>query len=1077
MAENVAGADMGGRDVKMGMEMSLVRFPAQPIGDIPGSSEEMVVNRATHGMSWLIVCVGLLIGSGSVAAFDGVQFNRDVRPILAESCWRCHGFDPKKRQAGLRLDVRETALRPADSGLPVIVPGKPEKSELFARITAQDESVRMPPPGAHPQLTASQIETLRTWIAQGAVYQKHWAFEPIVKPAVPAVDDARNPIDAFVADRLKSEGLAFAPEANPQTLLRRISFDLTGLPPTRDEIERFRRDGYERTVDRLLASPHFGERLAVDWLDAARYADTNGYFGDKPRQIWLWRNWVIDAFNANMPYDQFTIEQLAGDLLPDATRPQRIATGFNRNHMANNETGIIEEEYRVEYVLDRVDTTMTTWLGLTIGCAQCHDHKYDPVTQREFYGLFAFFNTVPERGLLVGNNPPPLMTVPTAEQEQKLAAATVARADAEEQLKPLRAAADRQIVEWEKTALETLQSPPAENVLLYEPFENGAVDDVQRFGTPPQFENGVLGQASDFDATRHIEAALPQFSADEPWTIGVWIKPDGALSCILSKIDPDGDRRGLELLWTKGRLIANLVDRWKVSSIEVATTGKLSARRWHHIVLSYDGSKQAQGLGIFVDGDPAAVEVFSDSLVGTINTSEPLRIGRRDSGLGFYGSLDELRVMRGTFGKDRIAGWSWGERIRGILRTPSDKRSGSQSQTLFDYYVDRYASAESRAARNQVGILRKAETAARDAIPTTLVMAEQDQPRKTFVLQRGQYDKPGAEVQPGVPASLSGWPVDAPRNRLGLAQWLVADNNPLTARVAVNRLWKQCFGEGLVRSMNDFGTQGELPTHPELLDDLASRFRETGWDVKALLRLIVTSRTYRQSSRFRMQDGEVFDPQNRLLARGPSFRLSMEMVRDQALSASGLLVRTIGGPSVKPYQPPGLWEEVSYNGEESYVADSDAGLWRRSLYTFIKRQAPPPPLLLLDGPTREKCLIERPRTNTPLQSLLLLNDDTYLEAARVLSVRVLLDAKDDLRCLQVLWRTILTREPTESELRMLGGLLGRQRKRFAVDSDAASKVLAVGASDSTYDLDTSELAAWTIVAHTILNLDEAIVRR
>ena len=1037
----------------------------------------MVVKRATKGMAWRIAFVWFLLSVARVSAFDGVQFNRDVRPILSECCWRCHGFDPKKRQAGLRLDVREAALRPADSGLLAIVPGQPEKSELLARISAQDESLRMPPPGAHQQLTPAQIETLRTWIAQGAAYQKHWSFEPIAKPLVPEVDAALNPIDAFVAARLQSTGLTFAPTANPETLLRRIHFDLTGLPPTRDEIERFQQDGYERTVDRLLASPHFGERMAVNWLDAARYADTNGYFGDKPREIWLWRNWVIEAFNANMPYHQFTIEQLAGDLLPNATMSQRIATGFNRNHMTNNETGIIEEEYRVEYVLDRVDTTMTTWLGMTISCAQCHDHKYDPVTQREFYGLFAFFNTVPERGLLVGNNPPPLINVPTSEQQQKLAAATAARADAEEKLNPLRTEANRQIAEWEKTALETLPSPPADNLLLYEPFEDVAVDGVQRFGTTQQFANGVFGQAIDFDATRHVEAALPVFSADGPWTIGVWIKPAGPLSCIFSKIDPNDDRRGLELLWMKGRLIANLVDRWKVSSMEVATTEKLSAQRWHHIVLSYDGSKQPQGLGIFVNGDRAAVEVLRDALVGTINTSEPLRIGRRDSGLGFYGSLDELRVMSGTCGEDVIAGWSWGERIRGIVQTPRNKRSGLQSQTLLDYYIDRYASAEARLARNQVGLLRKAESAARDAIPTTLVMAEQDEPRKTFVLERGQYDKPGDEVQPGVPASLSDWPVDAPRNRLGLAEWLVADENPLTARVAVNRLWKQCFGEGLVRSMNDFGTQGELPTHPELLDDLAGRFRESGGDVKALLRMIVTSRTYQQSSRFRIQDGVVFDPENRLLARGPSFRLSMEMVRDQALSASGLLVRTIGGPSVKPYQPPGLWEAVSYNGEESYVPDTDDRLWRRSVYTYIKRQSPPPPLLLLDGPTREKCQIERPRTNTPLQSLLLLNDDTYLEAARVLAAGVLSETKDDLLCMRVLWRTILTREPTGPELQMLEGLLVRQQERFTNDFDAVDQVLAVGAADLSHDLDASKLAAWTIVAHTILNLDEAIVRR
>ncbi|QDU38987.1 Planctomycete cytochrome C [Maioricimonas rarisocia] len=1031
----------------------------------------------TTASEFIIIACLLLISSGAVPAFGEVRFNRDVRPILSENCWRCHGFDAKQRQAGLRLDVREDALRPADSGLLPIVPGKPDQSELIARIAAQDESLRMPPPDAHQQLSPAQVETLSTWIAEGAVYERHWAFEPIRKPPVPDVDGALNPIDAFVAARLEREGLDFADEATPETLLRRICFDLTGLPPTLDDIERFEKDGYEQTVDRLLASPHFGERMAADWLDAARYADTNGYFGDRPREIWLWRNWVIDAFNANMPYDQFTIEQLAGDLLPNASVSQRIATGFNRNHMANNETGIIDEEYRVEYVVDRIDTTMTTWLGLTVGCAQCHDHKYDPITQREFYSLFAFFNTVPERGLLVGNNPPPLMSVPTPEQEENLTRASAARGEAEERFAPLRAEANRRMSEWEMHASDELEPPPADNILQYEAFEDAATDGVERFGTPPQSESGVVGQAGDFDATRHLEAELPEFSADEAWTIGLWIKPDGPLSCVLSKIEPDSDRRGLELLWMKGRLMTNLVGRWKVSAIEVATINNIAAGRWHHVVLSYDGSKTAAGLRIFVDGRPAAVEIRSDSLSHSLSTSEPLRIGRRDSGLGFYGSLDELRVVSGTLSDEVIAGWGWGERIRGIVQTPADKRTGEQTQTLFDYYVDHYASQETREARDRLESLRNAEQAARDAIPTTLVMAEQDEPRKTYVLERGQYDKPGEEVQPGVPASLSDWPDDAPRNRLGLARWLVADDNPLTARVAVNRLWKQCFGYGLVRSMNDFGTQGELPTHPDLLDYLAATFRESGWDVKAMLRLIVTSRTYRQSSQLWTQDGEVFDPQNRLLARGPSFRLPMEMIRDQALSASGLLVRTIGGPSVKPYQPPGLWEEVSYNGEESYVPDSGSGLWRRSVYTYIKRQAPPPSLLLLDGPTREKCTIERPRTNTPLQSLLLLNDETYLEAARVLAEQILSEESDDAKRMQRLWQTILTREPTAAELERLTGLLTRQRERFAGKAEAANRVLSVGEAKGREGQDARELAAWTIVAHTVFNLDEAIVRR
>lgn len=1024
----------------------------------------------------MVAVLGLWIFCVDVAAGE-VEFNRDVRPILSEHCWRCHGFDPQERQAGLRLDVREDALRVADSGQTAIVPFRPDESELMARVATDDDNLRMPPPETHRKLTSNQVETLRQWIAEGAGYQAHWSFEPIIRPAVPEFSEARNPIDAFVGAQLQARGLDFAPEANPETLLRRVSFDLTGLPPTLEDIERFRADGYERTVDRLLASPHFGERMAVDWLDAARYADTNGYFGDKPREIWLWRNWVIDAFNANMPFDQFTIEQIAGDLLPNATLQQRVATGFNRNHMSNNETGIIEEEYRVEYVIDRLDTTMTTWLGLTVGCAQCHDHKYDPITQREFYELFAFFNTVPERGLLVGDNPPPFISVPTQEQEATLAAAIEARAAAERAFEPRREETTKQIVDWEPTALAELSPPPSEQVVLYESFDGAVGNSVLEVGTPPSFGSGVVSESADFDATRHLEVELPHFRADAPWTIAFWLKPAGPLSGVLSKIEPGGDRRGLEVLWSKGRLNVHLVDRWKVSAIEVATTASVAARRWQHVAISYDGSRQADGLQICINGEPVPLEVTSDSLTGSIENSEPLRIGRRDAGLGLYGSLDELRLLQGTLDESVIASWAWGERICGILAIPAEDRSSEQTQILFNYYVDHFAQPETRDGRDRLQTRRERERAARDAIPTTLVMAEQDDPRKTYLLERGQYDKPRDEVAPDVPAALSDWPADAPRNRLGLAHWIVSKENPLTARVAVNRLWKQCFGAGLVRSMNDFGTQGELPTHPKLLDYLAAEFRDNGWDVKELLRLIVTSRTYRQSSRFQKANGEIFDAENRLLARGPSFRLPMEMIRDQALAVSGLLVDTVGGPSVKPYQPPGLWREVSYNGEETYVADTGAGLWRRSLYTFIKRQAPPPSLLLLDGPTREKCTINRPQTNTPLQALLLLNDDIYLEAARRVAQDVIAtDLQDDSR-LRLLWQRMLTREPTRRELRVLRGLLARQRTRFTHDPESAEDVLSVGASPVHDDLNRNELAAWTIVAHTILNLDEAIVRR
>jgi len=1024
----------------------------------------------------ILAALLLLIGPALHARGD-IDFNRDVRPILSEHCWRCHGFDEHARQADLRLDVREDVLRVANSGTIAIVPHVPDDSELVARITATDESLRMPPLETHKRLSQTQIQTLIQWIKEGAIYQKHWSLEPITKPPVPPLPGASNPIDAFVAAQLKPHGVDFAPEAAPETLLRRVSFDLTGLPPTIEDLERQQTEAYEQAVDRFLSSPHFGERMAVDWLDTARFADTNGYFGDKPRQVWPWRDWVINAFNRNMPFDQFTVEQLAGDLLPNSSVEQRVATGFNRNHMANNETGIIDEEYRVEYVIDRVDTTMTTWLGLTVGCAQCHDHKYDPITQREYYQLFAFFNNVPERGLLVGNNPAPVMSVPTPKQQRQLAEQATATAGAVASFKPHQIDLATQIAKWETVALKTLNSRPEDSIVLHEDFNTKLANGIRSIGTTLEFTSGVRGQAARFDATQHVEADLPGFDADAPWSIGLWVMPDGPLSCVLSKIEPQGERRGIEMLWRKGRLIVNLVSRWGISAIELATVQPVKAQEWHQIVVCYDGMQRADGVQVSIDGETISVDVRRDTLDGSIATTEPLRIGRRDSGLGFYGRIDELRLQSTTLTEAAVVNGFWGERIRGIVETPQTERTNQDNDVLLGYYVDRFADQETRDARDRVNQMQEAERELKASIPTTLVMQEMPRPRVTTILERGQYDQPGEAVDPGVPAAFSSWPVDAERNRLGFAEWVVADDNPLTARVAVNRLWAQCFGVGLVRTMNDFGTQGEPPTHPELLDWLAATFRESGWDVKALLRQIVTSRTYRQSSRFRFGESEVLDPDNRLLVRGPSFRMPMEMIRDQALAASGLLVPIVGGPSVKPYQPPGLWEEVSYNGEETYEPDRDHGRWRRSLYTFIKRQAPPPTLLLFDGPTREKCTVQRARTNTPLQALVLLNDETYIEAARALVSLTLDVASQDREMLRQLWRRVLSRSPSDDELRKVEGLLQRQRMRFAADSTTADDLVAVGASRTDTRIDPPELAAWTVVAHTLFNLDEAIMRR
>ncbi|MGE0607816.1 MAG: DUF1553 domain-containing protein [Pirellulales bacterium] len=1030
-----------------------------------------------------------MAGVAILAAEEPMAFNRDVRPILSEHCWRCHGPDERARQAGLRLDARAPALLPAESGATAIVPGQPDQSELLSRISSHDQALQMPPPDAPRRLTETEIDTLRQWIAQGANYQRHWSFEPIVSPAVPALSPQErepaiaNPIDSFVVARLQQRGLGFSPEADPATLLRRVSFDLTGLPPTPDDLRRCQEgsESYQQAVDRLLASPHFGERMAVDWLDAARYADTDGYFGDKPRQMWLWRDWVIAAFNANMPFDQFTVEQLAGDLLPGATTAQRIATGFNRNHMSNDETGIIDEEYRVEYVVDRVETTTAAWLGLTVGCAQCHGHKYDPISQREYYQLFAFFNNVPEQGLLLGSNAPPRISVPSPEQQRQLAESSTAAAEAASKFAPLKETAAAELAAREDDVLSSLPPLPGD-ALLHETFDSPAEESLtneapRRIGTTIQTSPGIRGQAGKFDATQHLEFQPPSFSADGPWTIGLWLAPDSSLGCLLSKIEPEGDRRGLEVLWQKGRCTVNLVHQWGTNAVELVTRHAVSSQQWHQLVVAYDGSRQAAGLLLYIDGQPAAVDIRRDALSGTIHTSQPLRIGRRDEGLGYYGLLDEPRILAAAISPAEAAGWYRGERLRGVLEIAADQRSANQAELLLDDYIDTACPPETRQARDAVRQISRAVQQLRDAIPLALVMDELSPPRPTHILDRGQYDKPGAPVQPAVPAALSPWPANAPRNRLGFAQWLVAADNPLTARVAANRLWRQCFGEGLVRTVNDFGTQGEPPTHPELLDYLAAEFRDNGWNVKRLLRLIVTSQTYRQDSRYALQQGEVIDPDNLWLARGPSFRLPMEMIRDQALAASGLLVPRLGGPSVKPYQPPGLWEEVSYNAEASYEPDQDDGRWRRSLYTFVKRQAPPPALLLLDGPTREKCTLRRPRTNTPLQALLLLNDETYIEAARVLAANTLAEPEDDTQRLHRLCRQLLSRPVLADEADLLLALLRRQRQRFADDPTAVEELLAAGLAPRDERLNTAELAAWTVLAHTLLNLDEAITRQ
>ena len=1022
------------------------------------------------------------------AAPAKLEYNRDIRPILSDKCFRCHGPDSQARKAELRLDVRDSALALHDGARP-IVPGKPADSDLVERIETDDPDDHMPPRKSNLRLSKDEIAVLKRWIAEGAEYQPQWSLlapQAAPLPVVRQVTWPRNEIDRFVLARLENAGLASSAEADKVTLLRRVTLDLTGLPPTPEELDAFLADpsptAYDRVVERLLASPHFGERMALDWLDAARYADTNGYFRDTARQIWPWRDWVINAFNRNLPFDQFTIEQLAGDLLPGATTEQKIATGFNRNHMVTGESGVIDEEYRVEYVADRLETTSTVWMGLTVGCARCHDHKFDPILQRDYYQLFAFFNNGPETGLVKEDDPPPTLDVATAEQRAELERLRTAQHDAESKFtqvaEPLRAA----ITEWEKTS-ETELAPPTEKLAAHVDFESdlASTDDVQAHavvkGGNVVYEPGLLGQAALFDAMQHIE--LPAdlaLEADQPWSIGLWMKPTGSLNCVLSKIEPTDERRGFELIWQKGQLQINLVHRWVAGDIEVVTREPMKRNDWHQVIVSYDGSGKAAGVQVYVDGVTAPLNIVRDTLDGPMSNAQPLRIGRRDNGLGFYGDLDELRLFRRTTGADEARAWYWSDRLRGILAVAPEKRDAKQKDLLLDYYVDHHTDDATRAAHDAVSEARLAEEKFRAQLPKTLVMQELPTARTAHLLKRGQYDQPGDEVHADVPASLPPLSTDAPHNRLGLARWLVSPQHPLTARVEVNRLWQQCFGEGLVRTMNDFGVQGEPPTNPELLDWLAVQFMQGGWNLKETLRLIVTSAAYRQSS---VPTAELLqrDPENRLLARGPRFRLSAETIRDQALAASGLLVERVGGPSVKPYQPPGLWEAVSYDGELSYLQDPGEGLWRRSLYTFWKRQSPPPALLTFDGPTREKCTVRRPRTNTPLQALVLLNDVTYLEAGRGLAALALAQPGDDGARLRYAFRRATARLPDEEELSVLQRLLDQQRARFRADHEAAAHLIAAGVSAAGRTLDPIELASWTATAHSILNLDEIVTCR
>jgi hypothetical protein len=832
----------------------------------------------------IVVLAGISILSGWSYGADGpkskVEYARDVRPLLADHCFACHGGDDKARKGRLRLDRREDAVRGGRSGKPAIIAGKPDASELLRRIHASDPAERMPPANKGKELTSDEKALLRRWIEQGAEYQAHWALLPPKRPALPHVKNAawlRNGIDAFVLARLEAEGLTPSPEADRATLVRRVTLDLTGLPPTPAEVDAARADTspawFEKVVDRLLASPHYGERMALPWLDLARYADTNGYNNDEERTMWGWRDWVIDAFNDNLPFDRFIVDQIAGDLLPGATQQQILATGFNRNHVFTTEGGIIPEEYRVEYVVDRVHTTATALLGLSLQCARCHEHKYDPISQTEYYRFFAYFNSQPD-------------------------------------------------------------------------------------------------QQGSYNAAGVLPPAV------------------------------------------------KLPSRWQRAEVQI-----LEARR-----LDLEHRRQQRAA--------AAEPAFRDWLR---HVKSPMK------------------------------------EIAEILAISEPKRTAQQQERLRKHYLETIDPVY-RLLESEYLALLKQQAALERTIPQTMVMQELPQPRPTHLLKRGRYDQPGEKVSPGVPACLPPLPEGSPPNRLGLARWLVARGHPLTARVAVNRWWEMYFGTGIVETVEDFGLQGALPSHPELLDWLATELIRTGWDVKAMQRAIVTSATYRQSSRVTPALLER-DPHNRLLARGTRLRLPAEMLRDNALAIAGLLSHRIGGPSVRPYQPDGLWQDVSVERRAVYKAGTGEDLYRRSLYTFWKRTCPPPTMAALDAPDRETCVVRRARTNTPLHALILLNDPTYIEASRKLAERLLQEGGDSAEArLRHAFCLAVARPSRPAEEQVLLPIYRKALDRFRGDRTAAEKLLAVGASARDARLDAAELAAWTTIASLVLNLDETMTK-
>lgn len=1046
-----------------------------------------------------------------------VDFSTQVKPILSDKCFQCHGPDKAKRKAGLRLDIAEVAYSelPNNPGKHAIVPGNLSRSELFHRIISEDKEYMMPVPESNLKLTAPEKATLIKWIEQQAEYKPHWAFtkpSPVVlpkdgNPGRISIGWVHNPIDRFILKKLKEKNLEPSEQAPRDLLLRRLSLDLTGLPPTTEEIQNFLDDddddAYEKQVDRLLASPHYGEKMAIDWMDLARYADTHGYQVDRYRNMSPWRDWVINTFNENLPYDQFITWQLAGDLLPNATREQILATGFNRLHPQNLEGGIVDEEFRVAYVSDRTDVLGQGLMGLTVGCAKCHDHKFDPLSQKNYYQLYSFFNNVNESGQISWNSatPVPSLLLPTNEQQEILKYLDQQARKQEAEVLQVSVEAKPVFEQWlTSEGYKNLinQSYPDGMIAHFE-LENSELENSINPGQKakmdrqfsaeeiPLFADGFEGKGILLDGDAWIDLGkVGVFKRSQPFTTGLNIYiPQGLKTGVLFH-KGIGARlynfRGYHLTLKDNKLELMMAHTWPDNAIVEYSMEEIPKDQWLQLTLTYDGSSTANGYKIYMNGRELATNVENDNLykdiifknMEGINEAEVepgLQIGARWRGKGLGGAVvDNIIVYNRELSPLEVSQLSGQQQFKNIISTSPSRLGEEDKELLEGYFLNNYWTGYRRAI-NELTHIRNQYTDSMERIQDVMVMKEMPQRRKAFILERGQYDTYGEEVFPNTPENILPMPQNLPKNRLGLAKWITHPDHPLTARVAVNRYWQNYFGKGLVRTTEDFGNQGELPSHPELLDWLALHFLETGWDIKALQKLIVMSAVYRQNS-IPSDELREIDPENIWLARGPTVRLSSEMIRDNALFASGLINKKIGGESVRPYQPEGLWK----TNNDTYIQDSGDNLYRRSLYVIWKRTVPHPTLATFDQPERSECTVRRQKTNTPLQALVLLNDPAYIEAARALGESIT-ESKNTEEGIEITFLKLTGRKPNRQELNVLLKLQQHEYQSFQSDITKVKGWLESGQYRVDTSLDPSLVAANSVVASTIINCDAAITKR